>query len=188
MTEAVNGIEKSIRASITAANAAERVVQADSRKILQKLLSDQSGDSADEEIRDLTENDRAKFGSVLRSRARSRGRRSWNGMPFGRIAIIIAVAVLIMSSALTIAHHNTGIALATFSDSWKVRWQLPDGRSFEGHLKPNSPVTVARLSGGIATLRIWVRGVGYAITNVSVDWLLRNAATSPPLPNTFPKL
>jgi hypothetical protein len=171
------------------AGAAQREATAlkaqESRRRADRLLqgaTDARFDALSEEDPQLTPEDRRR---ILRSLAgKEPPRRVIPGGTASRLALIrsrlryrsVAVAcvglvVLGTIYGLFVARSNTpiGVVLSNAPQSVPIAFRLKNGQIVFDTLEPDTPYALVRQENGVAVLRRWVPGVGYAEAQVSVD-------------------
>ncbi len=96
-------------------------------------------------------------------------------LPFrGRQLTRNALLALCLVLALVLAYRRTPTAQAEVrgSQDVAVTWVMPDGRPAGDRLSAGRAYAVMRITDGMAELRDWRPGDGYAATRVPSDWLV----------------
>ena len=130
----------------------------------------------------LTPEDRGQLLASLReqaapSRAISAGTASrWailrSRLPYRMVSLVVrglAVAACLGLAVLAWQRTPEGFVELAGRQALPVSWRLPDGRTMENSLTPGQRYQLLRWNGGMAQLRLWLPGQGYAETQVAQE-------------------
>lgn len=172
-----------------AAEAAEREAEtlsaAESRRLADRLLTggpDARFDALSDHTLQLTPADRRRIlrsltgqepprrivpGGTASRWALIRSRLPYRAVALASYGLVILGAV----AGLVVAHANTptGTVLSKYPEDRPVTFRLKDGQVAFDTLEANTPYALVRQENGVAVLRRWKPGVGYAEAYVSVD-------------------
>ena len=90
----------------------------------------------------------------------------------GYKCIVALVALVACAVPGTLAWRNTGTRIVGSDATWIVDWHLPDGTILHGAWNARATAVAMQAQNGTVVLRHWLKGRGYATTEVDERWLL----------------
>jgi hypothetical protein len=180
-------LEERYRAAVQAADEAAAAVTAASKRHLDGLLKakpEARFSALAEASSPLTPEDRGRLLQSLRGQsqptrpitaATASGFAIWRSRLPYRVAPMAMWGLTLVAGLglVSLARHRTPEGAVTIAarEALVTRWQLPDGGTVDGILRPGERYALVRWEGQLGRLRKWYPGYGYAQTLVGQGYL-----------------